>query len=354
MKKIGIITLHFSNNYGAVLQTYALHKTISRLDGCDVKIIPFCKKSFVFGKRTCSQIEQVLMNEKKNSLRKFLIDECGIEPLDTEDISNYLDIDYYVVGSDQVWNTSFLLFDENYLLKFVPENAKRIAYAASIGMNLKNNRFQRSVFEKYLPLFDDISIREIEHLNFVEECSKKKCELVLDPTLLLEKKDYEELLPQKEVCEKYILLFWISHDDTLFQGIDFANKIALKYGYKIYHCFEDLPECLIMNSAGSIYYGEVQDFLWYIKNAEIIITNSFHAVTFSILFEKAFYVFSEQAMSSRIENLKYLFNIKDRCIDTFLPMEDVNFDMDYEQINRKLKRYRKQSLDFLKAALDII
>ena len=353
MKKVGILTLHFSNNYGAVLQTFALYKTISRIDECEVTVIPFCKKSFSFDKNTPSKVGRSLMDEKRSNLRKFLLDECGTQIVDTEDITDYLGLEYYIVGSDQVWNTSFLIFDEKYFLGFVPENAKRVAYAASIGMSVKNNRFQEDIFKKYLPLFDDISIREIEHLKFVEECSGKNCELVLDPTFLLDRKEYEDLLPQREMTEKFILLFWIDHDDMLFQGIDFANKIALKYGYKIYHCFEDLPEKLIMNSAGSIYYGDIANFLWYIKNSELIITNSFHAVTFSILFERPFYAFSVKTMSSRINNLKYLFDIEDRCIDTFQPLEKVDFYMDYTLINRKLKVYREKSLKFLKKALDV-
>lgn len=353
MKRIGIMTLHYSDNYGAVLQAFSLQHFISTLPNCDARIIPYCKeknKTLV----NSSKIERILSEEKKKKLRDFLVNNAKLELEDTDNIMKYVYFDYYVTGSDQVWNTGFEKYDDNYFLNFVPGTYKKISYAASIGMNIKkNDRFQKEIFEKFLPEFDMLSVRESEHVDFITRSSGKECELVLDPTFLIDRSVFETLTSIKTKKEKYILLIWLDHDNTLFRGIDFANLVAIKFGYGVYHNLKDVPDRLIANSLGSIYYDGVEDFLWYVKNADLVITNSFHAMAFSIIFQRPFYTFFVESMRSRIDSLKRILGLEERCIELFLPLEKVNFDVDYVKINHKLEKYRKKSVEFLKRALDI-
>ena len=352
MKKVGIMTFHYSDNFGAVLQTFALHHFISSLPDCQVEIIPYCRSKYNTIKSS-SKVETELKVQKQKKLREFLISNCNLEIEDTEDIGKFLYFDCYIAGSDQVWNTGFAKFDDNYFLSFAPDRAKKISYAASIGMDIKkDDRFQKKYFEKYLPQFDMLSVRENEHIEFVKKYSNKECVLVLDPTFLIDRSVYENFVVDKPQKEKFILLLWLEHDSTMFRGIDFANLLALKFGYGIYHSFPDMPDRLIMNSLGSIYYEGVEDFLWFVKNADMIITNSFHAVVFSIIFKRPFYAFYVDSMRSRIENLRYMLSIDDRCIENFCSLNDVNFEIDYEKIDKQIEKYRKTSVDFLKKALE--
>lgn len=353
MKSIGMITFHFANNFGAVLQTFALYKVLTSMPNCEVEIIPFRKKEYQYLQNPTS-MEQRMLENKLKKLRGFLKRECNLAEEDVSFLEQYKKFDYYVAGSDQIWRIGANnVWSDYYFLSFAPEGSKCFSYASSIGMPVTSRRLKRELFEKFLPRFKCVSVREKEHVRFVSECAKQPCFWVLDPTLLLTKNDYDTLVADKKKEAPFLFLFWLENDANTFRGIDFANLFAKKYNLRIIHAFYDMPDRFIMNNGGSMYYQGVEEFLWYIKHADFVITNSFHATVFSILYQKSFYTFTVKNMNSRITTLLGELGLMDRLVNTFLPLTQVGWEIDYGTVNQKLEVLKKDSMDYLKQALDI-
>ena len=352
--KIGILTFHAAKNYGAVLQCRCLYEVLKSL-GHDVSVIDYrpdyltepyrlWKSSFL--KHPGSLIKASV--KMAGAIRRDKAFDAFEKELDlsSPDDSSFDAIFY---GSDQIWNDGYASFSENYLLAFAPPGAMKVAYAPSIGTDPeRSDRLREEPYRHWLPEFDHLSVRETGQRAFVESMSGKVCEVVVDPTLLLDRTDYEALLPEREKEGGYLLLFWLDHDNKLMQGIDFANSVALAQGLNIVHCFQKVPDSLMVNCAGSIYYGGVEDFLRYVRNADLVVTNSYHATIFSMIFRKPFYTFTVDSMRSRIDTLKELYGIGDRCVDGFLSPDSVSLDVDYGTIWRNIEARREESFCYLR------
>lgn len=353
MKKVGIMTFHFCDNYGAVLQCFALKKTIDGLEDCRAEVVNFNPnwkpKWFTDNELQSKYLKK--LEEYEDFRKKYLdIQSETVSDLDGE---NYPGCDYYVVGSDQVWNLSFSFSNPAYFLDFVKKDAVKISYAASVGMPLGHDKLDRTVFEKYIPSFKHISVREKTHEAFLQEFSDTKVQTVVDPTLLLNKTDYDELIPvDKKEDEKFIFVYFLKHDTTAPLTSSFVNMVARKYNLKVIHFFVDMPNKVFKNNSESFYFNGPRDFLWYIKNAEMVITNSFHGTIFSILYEKPFYTYVVKSMASRVTDLLEGLGLEDRIIRGYKKLEDVNFEIDFIEPHRILEEKRESSLEFLKKALD--
>lgn len=354
MKKVGILTFHYANNYGAVLQTWALRERINRFEGCTAEIINYVPESFSYKPYVDSVEGLEALKEKRKKFERFLTAKCGIDSPILNCVGG-IDYDYYVVGSDQVWNLSFRQTEKSaYFFPGLDKNAVKVAYAASVGMGTDEaNRYQEE-YEQYLPTFKSLSVREREHVDFVEKMSGKKCECVLDPTLLLEQADYNKLIEGREFIQKepYVLLFWLHNYETN-KGIEFANMLARKYNLSIVHSFPQEKSYMFHKSSGSMIYGGVEDFLYYIKNAAFVVTNSFHASIFSLQFETPFYIFTIPSMQSRIREMEDSFGIGDRVVKEYIYPSALSKDVDFDKIKDKIAIRRKDSLAYLKNALDI-
>ncbi|MDL2288689.1 polysaccharide pyruvyl transferase family protein [Oscillospiraceae bacterium OttesenSCG-928-F05] len=355
MNKVGILTLHFSLNYGAVLQCYALRKTIADKTGYDVDVINYIPPSH--GGRSFKETHFSADYEKKLRLfDNFRSDECGISPQKVtkenlrEDQGEY---DFYVAGSDQIWNTSFSLFDPLYFLDFAEAPSKKIAYAASIGLSLDDPLLDKSVFKAYVPKLDHISVREQTHQAFVQRYTDKtEVETVLDPTMLLKKEDYDNILAgEKEKCEKFIFLYFLKHDTSAVQALNFANTLSRKFDLPVVHNFTELPGAVFKHASKSMAFEGPKDFLWYIKNAEAVVTNSFHGTVFSLLFKTPFYTILDKKMASRAADLLRNCNLSDRIVKGFVKADDVNMEVDFRSADRYISKQKEKSIKFLMNAL---
>lgn len=355
-KNVGIMTFHYADNYGAVLQTYALRKVINSFEYCSAKIINYVPENyqyFVFSGD--SMIEKQKSNREK--FNKFLSEYCGINvPMVHSVIGN--EYDTYIVGSDQVWNVDLPIVsaDYEYFLPHLDENAKRIAYSASIGMEIE--RIDKELFQKYLTKFDKISLREKSYTKVISELSGKNCEYTLDPTMLLNKKEYESVVKKPdEVIEPYLLYFWYDMGDGGFESVETVNLLAKKYGLSVKHTFppkEYLINHLITNNAGCMLYDGICEFLWYIKNATLVVTNSFHGAVISLIFQKPLYIYYPRMRCCRQENLVDLLNLQDRVLQGYVEANKLNLEMDYKAINSSLKKEKEKSLLYLKNAIGIV
>lgn len=354
MKNIGILTFHYADNYGAVLQSYALYKTINSFSDCNAEIINYVPKGYHYPAISGSH-ELDVKRRHREKVNNFLSTYCGIQTPMIQSVTGN-EYDVYVVGSDQVWNTDIpeVAADYEYFLPNLANEAKRIAYSASIGMDIE--RIDRKLFQTYLPKFDSISLREKSYVNVISDLSGKKCEWTLDPTMLLNENGYNEIIEKPDIADKpYLLYFWYDLGGDL-SSIELVNTIARKYDLSIIHL---LPETsilkpLLVNDGGSMNEAGIGEFLWFVKNARAVVTNSFHGAVFSILFKKPLYIYYLNMRKCRQEDLVELCQLQDRVVRGYIAPDKINLEMDYSPVMSILNRERERSITYLKNALAAI
>lgn len=330
--KIRIFTLEGYFNYGNRLQLFALSTIIKRLTKRTSSIyLPQKLKTKV--KEFLKQKTHILgVYEKEIKLKRFTKKNIGRNTGNPK-------CDYSIVGSDQVWNPDYLRA-RPFLLN-VPNNGVKIAYAASIGKE-ELNKDELDRFREALKDYKAISVREKSAKELLQPLTDKKVEVVLDPTLLLDKTEYEKLETRPDDIkenEKYVFCYILGGQDQM----DAINKFAKEKGYKV---------LLFSDKSGSSY--GVEEFLYLIHHAELICTDSFHACVFSFIFEKPFVAFRRTGtadyMYTRLQNLIETFKLKDREFNG-KNITNENIKADYSEAKKILKKEQKKSMEFLKNAL---
>ena len=365
MKKIGIITFHNAHNHGAMLQVYALQKILSKK--YDVEIInflnPLIEKSYKtiqishnnfssFIKSICSSSIYFFQTKKRrknfiNFSNKYLkISKTYNSELELK--NNPPQKDIYITGSDQVWNYTLTNgLSDIYTLNFGNKYTKRISYAASIGVSeLPKNL--KEIYGKKLSIIDNISVREMQAQKVLSELIEKEIFVVLDPTLLLTRNEWEKLISNMPAeKQKYIFVYGIGKQSKLY---DIVNYISKNTGIKI------IPFNKTNGKYKNIYkkgysYGPIE-FLNIIKNAEYTIVRSFHGMVFSILFHKKFFVIPDETTNSRMYDLLNKLGLEDRIINDIDDIKDINREIDYGLVDKIIKKEREKSLNFLKNAIE--
>ncbi|MBR2743988.1 MAG: polysaccharide pyruvyl transferase family protein [Clostridia bacterium] len=351
MKKIGIVTFNDNNNYGNRLQNYATNVIYSKLGfRCETieniansksakyKIKHYMK--LLFRKRYKHFIE-FNRNIKFSSIK---IDNCKKI---NNSIKNKLNkrYDYFIVGSDQVWNSNLKRFNKFQLLTFAnPE--KRIAFSASFGTNsIPDNNKQ--LFKQELDKFKRISVRENEGKDIVEDLiDKKDVQVLIDPTMMLSAKEWDKVAkkPSWYEGEKYILCYFLG--DVPDERLKEIERIANENNYKIIS---------LLDKKSIHFLSGPCEFLFLEKNAELICTDSFHSCVFSIIYDRPFVVFDRcdgnVSMNSRLDTLLSKFKLEDRKVTGKIYNELLQCD--YSQAKEILEIEQKKSMNFLKEALDI-
>lgn len=353
MKKIGIITLHFYENFGSVLQAYALLKKIEDLyTDAEITILNYIPEgsryAYFSNKKLLDRYE-----EKRKLFDTFRRDILGVSEvtLTGKDLFDLDSFDYLITGSDQVWNPSITHLDPVYFLGFASSKTVKISYAASLAVSSSDPQMTDNIFRQFLPGFDFISIRENVHEEYIQSFTDVKVKTVVDPTLLLSKKDYEPIISKDSLCEeKYILMYFLTHDPN---AIDIANMLAHKFGLKLIHYFADMPERLFYSNSENFAFAGPEEFLWYVNNAELVFTNSFHGTIFSILFEKPFYTYTaEREMLSRVIYLTEMLGLEDRRLTGHIPVNNITLATNFRTTKERLQKKRDEAISFLSTALD--
>ncbi len=359
--RVGILTFQSSNNFGAILQAYALEKKIEEL-GHNCTIINYTspqKKGwykpvdFSISKGIKHNIRQIFkipnlrfVKEKNRKTGKFKKEKLNIGSSsflgNSDELREYLNtFDIIIVGSDQVWNYKNTSFDKVYFLDFANLKPKKVSYAASFGMS----EIPKNVESEYMRLLSDfklISVREKSGKNIVESLTGKNTEITLDPTLLHNKQTWEKFLPtikSDSSQKKYLLIYTIGRDDNINR---IADEISKKYNLSVIKIMNDFRDNFNPSYKGL--NPSVEEFLCVINNAECILTNSFHGVAFSINFNKNFFVFlnPNNTANTRIENLLEIAGLTDRIID--LKNRYVGkYEINYEEVNKMIQQKREES-----------
>ena len=316
MPKIGIITLTGYFNYGNILQNYALQTFLNKLSKEQiVTTIWFKNTNLKISKRVLLNIKKTFnINGFGSFINKLIHFQKAVRDYNFKNFHNkYINFvyektktelndkyDYFVVGSDQVWNP-YWLNDLTEFLQFADRN-KRISYAASFGVSEINSE-KVELVRKGLEGIDFISVREQAGAKIVKDLTGKDAQVVIDPTLLLTDKDWEEIMecPAWYYDEKYILVYFLGVlPDKIKSDIRILSE---KYKLKIID---------LMDKENIEYYtSSPGEFLYLIKNCSIMYTDSFHGTVFSILNRKPFVTCSKVSsmnMDSRIDTLLSMFN----------------------------------------------
>lgn len=369
MKKIGIITFHNSYNCGSMLESYAMQFIIQKI-GLFPEIINFSNRGqkqlySIFFKN--NSLKNILKNvllfpyRKKIEFNNFKYETFKNNFFKLSKIYNEMheltDINYscVVAGSDQIWNVTLLDGDDAYFLPWV-KKAKKIAYAPSFGAkNIMNYATNLNKYKNMIKDFDAISIRENNGKKWLKELCNLNAEVLLDPTLLLEKEDYKVLEDNSfNVEDKYIFFYSPGFD---YKICNFVKKISKKYNLKVIAWSAKHYHIKMINLFGFELpkYESPSVYLSLIKNAELVMTTSYHGTIFSTIYRKKFITIKNGGMygdDDRVSTLLKQIKMEDRLIpynydDNYNYLEDI----DYKEYEKELKRLRKKSIEFLEKNL---
>lgn len=384
-KLIGIITLQNGNNYGAMLQVYALSKYLESL-GHHVFILdydmtrdrsgivnylkhPFFLLQKIIYKKMLSvkfflRQRQDHEGNQKEKLFDVVFDDFRKNHLNiTNSIYNYQKLvndcpkaDVFICGSDQVWAADFFFSSPAFLLGFVPSHVKKISYAPSFGKNSLEPYLQKT-FKNYVMKFDAVSVREKSGVDIVKNISGLNASQVLDPTLLLSKNDYSEIIDYSLVPNKsYIFVYKLAQDYKLSDWMSETIKsISKKENLSVFSVSTNCP----WSSNEEKLYPTPGQLLGLIEKSSLSITNSFHGTVFSIILEKKFLSFPrdvfEDKQNLRLTDLLFSLKLDNLYCRPFLPVEliykKLEYTFQYQDINDRLNEFRNISVDFLNNSL---
>ena len=334
-KKVGIMNFHYSNvNFGAVMVPFALAKALTKL-GYQPEVINFVPDAFVGDTSSFEDFRNKFMVRTKLCRTKSDLDRLS---------KNFEKI---VVGADQVWRWTY---NGKYMLNWAYGNKTLISYAPSFGSDVYEGKEEEiKAGRELLARFDAISVREKSGVKICKDIFKVEAKQVLDPTLLLDAEDYQEIIDSEKVApigQKYIGYMLI--DDEKVKEISFADTLAsLKRDFAFVNVLKDKD--------GK--FNTVGTWLERMKNASFIIADSFHACVFAILFKKNFVCIPRDfGGNSRIESLFDTLGINRKRF--VKKLEDISLSMleekiDYDEVYRRLNENRKDSWNYLRNALKI-
>lgn len=375
-KKIGCVIAYREgqNNYGTSLQAYAMIKKLQQL-GFNVEIINYIKQlslldkiRWVINAYRCGlyirlrkkssrhspiyqanlKVRTRTVDEYKSNKLKYLFrDYIGFDSL-RKGSKNY---DAIIVGSDQVWLPTGLPTKFHNLL-FVDENVRKIAYASSFGVQ-DIPHFQKKETGRYLDRFYRIGVREQRGKEIVEELSHLPAKVVLDPTLLLTKDEWEAEIDSTIIndSEPYMFCYLISENEEARYK---ASELARKKGIKII-CIRHLEKFREIDET----YGDEapynvgpNEFVKYIRNADYVVTDSFHCTVFSHIFHKNFLTFyrsttGKNARNSRIDSLFSILGTNDKRKYSIGGVNGIDEEVNWVTVDINLARLREESINFL-------
>lgn len=378
--KIAILTFPLRENYGGVLQCYALQTILQRM-GYEVEVIKWsasftftscdvlkgmCKKLFnkITGKEELVRVRLEAFIRHRRILR-FIKEEIRFtseEYYYKTDLERLADSDFdaFIVGSDQVWRRLFMAdsWIDLYYLSFLDgKNKKRIAYSASFGVSHKE--YTTELFSRcgYLfSLFDAVSVREDSGLELIKEyrwSCRKECIQTLDPAMLLNKDDYTHLFHLD--TEQYVTHLFAYLLDIQSEADCILNQLALEMRLKVVkvQSIEQSVGCKSWLAFPSLSPAQ---WVEHIASSRFVVTDSFHGCVYSILFHKPFIVVGNTVRgNARISSLLRLVRLEERfvsSIEDFKQRKKRLLDsIDYKNVEKILNEKRKLSLEFLSTAI---
>lgn len=367
MKKIAIVTLYSNVNFGNKLQNYAVQRYFEQMGfevvtlPCSRQLLPPLIKYFM---HNCLQLlgfersrvkQQILLNKRQEYIKKFSDEYIKLGPdIGYFKINSKLNMDYYVAGSDQVWHYKKrdIMAIKYFFLTFAAPT-KRITIAPSFGFDELPKKYL-STYKNGLDGFEYISVREERGAELIKELTGKTATVLLDPTMLIDPTEWIKILkrPSQYVDDKYIFVYALG--GLKGEVKEKTCKLAEDLGLRVID---------IMDIDSDYYiHTRPDEFLYWIYNARLVVTDSFHASVFSILFNKSFVVIERldiKGMGSRLDTLFNKFGIVGRHFDELKDgFENAGesrnqlFSVDFSEVPAVLEFERKKADEFYKRCLE--
>ena len=375
-EKAGIVTLYHGNyNFGGLLQAYALPKVLKdyfEIEAEQIDYLPIEQQKKIINNKkgilhylyqkvyNLGIVFFSLLNKKKLNLRKQAFDtfmnEIPHSEINYEFDSIYKCLDQYklfICGGDQIWND----YKEKqnikvYTLQFVPSGVKKIAYAPSMAILDTTSEFKQ-IMRIGLNELDAISVREKKSVSILKLLTDKKIDIVVDPVLLMTKKEWEDVARENGRKDKYILCYLLGDSIEHRKSADiFARKIQMPILTFPHIFFNVVRKCDLLFGNIHDYSSGPREFLGLIKNAEFVITDSFHACVFSMIFETPFVVLERNKigekgnMNSRIYDFLEEYHLENQLVTgkELVEMNDIP-RVDYTYAHEHWDKRRKESLE---------
>ena len=372
MCKIATITFHHAHNYGSVLQAYALQEFIKSLaeeenKELDYTIIDYypkiqeelysvfksVRKPKNFIKNIIALPYSIKLKTKHKKFDEFIERYCNLSQRyinENELLKHYPNADCYISGSDQLWNVRAIDFSPAYYYNFLPDSCRRISYAASLGpLKIDWKMYDAEVYRGLLSKYATISVREEGSKDNIQAISDAKCEVHIDPTLLLSIEQWRKIESNVNYRNgKYILLYCLEPSK---KQLEIAERISKKFQLPIlvlrYNNKNDM-----FNRYVKKYDAGPEDFLAYIDHASLVLSSSFHGTAFSLIYNKPFYCLNGMK-DNRISSLLRKMGMENRIIESIDDVGKVSLSSpDKKRIKECLEKERLSSKMYLKKALE--
>ena len=365
--KVGILTISEGENYGNRLQNYASQEVLKSLG-----MQPYTIKNYtnqyitkyrikedakIIISKLYKKINKINNQKLSNTLRYIKFKNFNIsnieyanEIVSKDNISTELNkkYDFFITGSDQVWNPEYLINSEIDFLTFA-DKKKRIAFSPSFGVsklpeNCKDN------YKKWINGMEYLSVREQAGADIIKDLTGREAIVLLDPTLMLSKDEWMNIAKKPELNQdlnkKYILTYFLGNKSLEVENK--INKIAKDNGLQIIN--------LLDINDKYIYSVDPSEFIWLINNCELMCTDSFHGAVFSLIMKRPFIVFERKSegasMNSRLETLLSKFDMECR-LDKNICNNGQVFNVDFESVDRIINNEKEKTFNYLKNALNI-
>lgn len=372
--KIGILTHPLGTNYGGILQNYALQSVLKSLGYTPITLnyyfgTPFYVKTLSYAKRVfmrlrggnaplrgwptdseeaiITQYTHRFIHQYINTTEQFsLNDTCKLRAEK---------IDAIVVGSDQVWRGNNPDVEHFYLSDFQDENIRKVAYAASFGVDFWEYTPEKArLCSELIKKFSAVSVREMSGAKLCKEHFGVDAKVMLDPTLLIDKSNYEQMadcLDEKLSADEYVMTYILDQSfqkKQIIQGVakslnaPFYTVMAEKYFREVGHAGVD--KCI---------YPPVEKWIRGFRDSKFVVTDSFHGTVFSILFHKQFVsIVNSKRGTDRFVSLLSMLHLEDRLVDNYdSALNLLHKEIDYAEVDQLLAAKKTESIDFIKENL---
>lgn len=366
--KVAILTITNGQNYGNRLQNYATQTLLNSLGLEAETVINTTNQNLVNDKNIIGKFKYILadvyskilvrnsprlnkimrrksfndFNEKYIRFSPYVISKNNIS-------ENFKErYDYFICGSDQVWNPNFIFNSEIDFLTFA-KSGQRIAYSPSFGIS-KLPDSCKDDYRKWISGMDYLSVREEAGARIIKEIANREALVLLDPTFMLSKDEWLNIAKKPKFIsnldEKFVLTYFLGNKDIKVDKK--INDIAKKHNLKIINLMD------INNK--NIYSVNPSEFIWLINNCELMCTDSFHGAVFSLIMKSAFVVFERNSkgdsMNSRLETLLSKFNMESRLDKNISDYKKV-FSVDFSNVDKIIKYEKEKTINYLRNALNI-
>lgn len=365
MKKVSIITIIDNNNFGTFLQAFALCRKLESIN-VQPELVDYCRPHLNWWSSYREEIKTITNPLKRVSRLLTRLSSLKLHNEDRKFIKKYLSktkyasfeqlrknppvADIYMTGSDQVWNSIHNRgLDKSFYLDYAPHGARKVAYAASVGMP-SFQEWEKTDTLRLLKDYDVITLREESSIELLSDLGldRSKLSAVIDPTLLLTKEEWKQQISDKRLhSEKYLLVYSVEEKKQNAIIGEIAQRIAKERGLKVVGVYYGTSYSTIPGCDYNHYRATPDVFLNLMYYADFVVVSSFHGTAFSINFQKEFLTVTPNRFNSRVINILKLIGLESRLVKNLDSFSWNSAPINYDKVNRVLEKERFEAINNL-------